>query len=479
MTSSQTEAESYVKTMVQTLFKTPDNTTHDKIDGMLNLINKPEISSSKVWLNLKDYLPQDSDFHKAEWHALQKYHAVLMLGADDTLKSEIKESTDATTLDEKLTKRITSTNTDFTFTWADTNKKTGQQLKNKDLRDKLCADKRAQKELTVSYSNYIGYCPPKQQWVPATPREEKYLQHKTLKVPKGSVDETSGLFTPSAEWQSNNKTTSSSKFFFGEKNYRQVGYSSDDYVDLGYQGQMWDLYTSVSPEPTYTLTDEYFNMDGDTLTIKNYEKMGVIDRDCILEVQNGNTSNYFKLNNQDQRLGYAHITSGDTLQERTTKVYDVLIFSAKMGYSDNLEFSYDLLSTALQGANTYAQKFREMENVVRQANNIRSDLTDVENYYVGRVKDIQESYEKKKRGLVDTYNKQFLTQVAKEIEPGIVVNENYKQLKKHLEGKIRMSVDSFIEQEIKKDRTKSIKEIMAQWTLPNPVQQTDVPDVDD
>ena len=79
-----------------------------------------------------------------------------------------------------------------------------------------------------------------------------------------------------------------------------------------------------------------------------------------------------------------------------------MITTASMGYSKNHQFSQVLLDTALRGADTCTEKFREMEDVVRQARVVTQEVDNMEGFYVALVEELK--YEKKMIGSREPIN---------------------------------------------------------------------------
>jgi hypothetical protein len=129
-----------------------------------------------------------------------------------------------------------------------------------------------------------------------------------------------------------------------------------------------------------------------------------------------------------------------------------------------------LLHVALQGASTYSQKFQEMQNVITLANKVDTQLRDMEDYYVSKVKEIDDKYQQKEKSMKDQLSRDFTTRAATEVIGQDKVDTNYKNMKESFQNEIRDSVKKLLKQEFLKDNSKSVEEIMNAWTMPNATQ---------
>ena len=496
----QQEAREYVQRMVQTLIGT-DNRTASKIDSILASIDRTDINSSDVWQNLKEHLPIDSPLHKTTWQALHRYHSALTLGEDGRLKTLILEaditgpaptaadrSPSATTDNnpqdtpsEKIDKYFTDTFFSppvFSFTKASNLDlpSTGHELTNESLRNELCHSYHAGVKsgdtsgpLAITPAKYNEYYAPGHSWVEASQDEAKYLQTKALKAPTFTGSATSIVET-SDDWKNNRTISSSSHFFFKEKKYRQLGYSSNDYVDLGYEGKYWNKLDEKPSKFSYTLEQQDCTIENEQLTITNFDNIGYIDSNCVVKVDQKSGLSFFQLSAVDRKIGYFNLSGGDTLQDRTNKVIQILIIEA----SKNTEFLQQLLKSALQGAATYTQKYKEMNEVVNRANKINDEIKTMENYYVAEVKRIEDEVTKAKREWINAANKQFVTILNWNLGQNIDPKSNYYALKDSLQTRIRESVVAYL----KNKKTASEAELsreMGLWTLPSVIQEQDTP----
>jgi|SaaInlV_125m_DNA_1040241.scaffolds.fasta_scaffold27016_3 hypothetical protein len=519
---SKEDAERYISHMVAKLLEKPNNQTAGKVNDIIELMNRPDIKASDVWTDLKKHISSESRWYQVTWDALQKYHSLFELNADQALreeilkskdatelnkrlktlletptlqwflfelnadqalKEEILKSKDATELNERLKTLLETPDIDFGFSILTDGKKpsTGKELFQETLRFKLCNKYHTSqtpdvRTLTVPHADYITYYPPGQYWVQVFQNEDKYLETDSVKDIKKDGTETltkqrdSNMLESNDEWRSNRLISSTSKVSYKSSSYRQVGYSNNDFINLGFKGKLWQESSSGNPQPTYTLEKNEVKITNESLEITNYNKIGFIDKKCIIAVQTDGSTRYFKPAENDQKIGYATLTSGDTLQERAKRVLNILIYNASMGYTDNLSFSYDLLHVALQGASTYSQKFQEMQNVITLANKVDTQLRDMEDYYVSEVKEIDDKYQQKEKSMKDQLSRDFTTRAATEVIGQDKVDTNYKNMKESFQNEIRDSVKKLLKQEFSKDNSKSVEEIMNAWTMPNATQ---------
>lgn len=492
----QEDAREYVQTMVQTLIGT-DNRTASQIDSILTSINRADIKSSDVWQKLKQYLPMNHPLHKTTWQALQRYHSALTLREDSGLKTLILEanttkpaptatdgSPSATTDEEpqdtpyeKIDKYFTNAFFSplvFSFTRASNHERpsTGHELTSQNLRNELCksyhTDRDTARPLSITQTKYREYYAPGHAWVVASEDEAKYLQTEALKAPT-LTSSTQTIIETTDEWKNKLTISSSCHFFLFEKKYRQLGYSSNDYVDLGYEGMFWDMLEEYNGEVSYTLGQNDCKIENGQLTITNFENIGYIDSNCVVKVEQESSPSFFKLSTDDKKIGYFNLSDGDTLQDRTNKVIQILIIEA----SENTQFLQELLKSALQGAATYAQKYREMQDVVNRASKINNEVKTMENYYVAKVKGIEDEVTEAKKEWIDAANKKFLTILQWESGQEIDSNSNYHTLKDNLQTRIRASVVAYLKNQNTTSEADLLKE-MNHWTLASVIQKQDL-----
>lgn len=469
--------------MVAKLLEKPNNQTAGKVNDIIQLMNRPDIKASDVWTDLKKHISSESRWYRVTWEALQKYHSLFELNADQELREEILNSNNATKLNERLKTLLETPDIDFGFSILKGGEKPsiGKELYEPNLLKKLCnkyhtSETPDVKTLTVPHADYITYYPPGQYWVKVSQNEDKYLETDSVKATiKGGTEtlnrlENSKMLESNDEWRNNRLISSTSKVSYQSSSYRQVGYSNNDFINLGFKGKLWEELSSGNLQPTYTLDQNEVNINNGNLEIINYDKIGFIDEKCIIAVQTNGSTRYFKLAENDQKIGYAMLTSGDTLQERAKRVLNILIYNASMGYTDNLSFSYDLLHVALQGASTYSKKFQEMQNVITLANKVDTQLRDMEDYYVSKVKEIDDKYQQKEESMKDQLSRDFTTRAATEVIGENEVDTNYQKMKQSFQNEIRDSVKKFLSQKLSKENSESVEEIMNDWTMPNATQ---------
>ena len=148
------------------------------------------------------------------------------------------------------------------------------------------------------------------------------------------------------------------------------------------------------------------------------------------------------------------------MQDRTNKVIQILIIEA----SENTQFLQELLISAMQGAATYAQKYKEMQDVVNLASKINNEIKSMENYYVAQVKGIEDKVTKAKKTWFDTANSQFFTRLNLQAELGIDSDSNYKKLKERLQIRIRTSVVTYLKEKAGASPME-LEKVMNEWTL--------------
>ena len=335
---SKEDAERYISDMVAKLLDRPNNQTAGKVNDIIQLMNRPDIKASDVWTDLKKHISSESRWYRVTWEALQKYHSLFELNADQELREEILNSNNATKLNERLKTLLETPDIDFGFSILTDGKKpsTGKELYEPNLLKKLCnkyhtSETPDVKTLTVPHADYITYYPPGQYWVKVYQNEDKYLETDSVKATNKDGTETltkqgnSNMLESNDEWRKNRSISSTSKVFYQSSLYRQLGYSNNDFINLGFQGKLWEELSSGNPQPTYTLEKDEANITNENLKIIKYDKIGFIDKKCIIAVQTDSSTRYFELADNDQKIGYAMLTSGDTLQERAKKVLNILI----------------------------------------------------------------------------------------------------------------------------------------------------------
>ena len=136
----------------------------------------------------------------------------------------------------------------------------------------------------------------------ASEDEAKHLQTEALRAPEFM----SGMQTiveTTDEWKNSLTISSSCHFFLFDKKYRQLGYSSNDYVNLGYEGTYWDKIDDSTEQVSYELQEEDCTIENGELTITNFENIGYIDRDCVVKVKQESGSSLFKLGINDNKIG--------------------------------------------------------------------------------------------------------------------------------------------------------------------------------
>ena len=72
-------------------------------------------------------------------------------------------------------------------------------------------------------------------------------------------------------------------------------------------------------KPSYSLEALDVKIENEHLTINNFDKLGGIDKACIVKIGNGTEAQYFKPSESDEKIGYAILSHGDTMQNRTKK----------------------------------------------------------------------------------------------------------------------------------------------------------------